>query len=100
MCRGHHTAQMCFLTRLLQAVLMVFLFCSLTNEGIPPHLTELANLKAIGLKRNNLSAIPEVLGSMHSLQEIYLENNPTLEVRDSLPSESHATDLAIMQLHP
>lgn len=54
--------------------------CSLTNAGIPSSLTQLSHLKAIGLKKNNLSRVPPVLGSMHSLQEIYLENNPTLEV--------------------
>lgn len=44
------------------------------------NLTELGQLKAIGLKRNNLSSVPLVLGGIQSLQEIYLENNPSLEV--------------------
>ena len=58
----------------------VLFYCSLTNSGIPVTLPELGNLRAIGLKRNNLTAVPLVLGSMQSLQEIYLENNSSLEV--------------------
>lgn len=55
--------------------------CRLTDDGIPSSLTRLHRLKAIGLKRNALTRVPQVLGGMQSLQEIYLENNPTLEVR-------------------
>ena len=55
--------------------------CSLTNAGIPSSLTRLSHLKAIGLKKNNLTQVPPVLGAIRSLQEIYLENNPALEVR-------------------
>jgi Leucine-rich repeat (LRR) protein len=54
--------------------------CRLTDAGIPDSLTKLSQLKAIGLKGNNLRLVPRVLGAMRSLQEIYLENNPYLEV--------------------
>ena len=54
--------------------------CSLTDAGIPSGLARLSHLKAIGLKKNLLTRVPPVLGSMQSLQEIYLENNPALEV--------------------
>ena len=37
-------------------------------------------LKSIGLKRNCLTSVPRMLGQMHSLQEIYLEDNNDLEV--------------------
>ena len=54
--------------------------CRLTNEGLPPSLTELKYLKAIGLKRNCLTSVPRMLGAMTSLQEIYLEDNAKLQV--------------------
>ena len=53
----------------------------LTNAGLPGSLARLPHLKAIGLKKNCLTAVPRVLGAMRSLQEIYLEDNTELEVR-------------------
>lgn len=56
------------------------MLCRLTNEGLPPTLTQLKYLKAIGLKRNCLTSVPRMLGAMTSLQEIYLEDNAKLQV--------------------
>ena len=53
----------------------------LTNAGLPGSLARLPHLKAIGLKKNCLTAVPRVLGAMRSLQEIYLEDNTELEAR-------------------
>ena len=53
----------------------------LTNAGLPGGLARLPHLKAIGLKKNCLTAVPRVLGAMRSLQEIYLEDNTELEAR-------------------
>ena len=55
--------------------------CRITNAGLPSGLARLPYLKSIGLKRNCLTSGPRVLGRMHSLQEIYLEDNNELEVR-------------------
>ena len=52
----------------------------LTNETIPTALTKLSHLKAIGLKNNLLTRVPPLLGRISSLQEIYLEDNPAMEV--------------------
>ncbi len=52
----------------------------LTNAGLPAGLARLPHLKAIGLKKNCLTAVPRVLGALRSLQEIYLEDNTELEV--------------------
>jgi hypothetical protein len=52
----------------------------IANGGLPMTLTRLPHLKAIGLKKNCLTAVPRVLGYMCSLQEIYLEDNTDLEV--------------------
>ena len=56
----------------------------LTNAGLPGSLARLPHLKAIGLKKNCLTAVPRVLGAMRSLQEIYLEDNTELEARPKL----------------
>ena len=66
----------------------------LSNGGLPIGLARLPHLKAIGLKKNVLTAVPRVLGHIRSLQEIYLEDNIDLEVTpgavcsllDALPS--------------
>ena len=52
----------------------------ITNEGLPSSLGRLPHLKAIGLKKNRLTSVPRLLGSLRSLQEIYLEDNDELEV--------------------
>ena len=52
----------------------------LSNGGLPIGLARLPHLKAIGLKKNVLTAVPRVLGHIRSLQEIYLEDNIDLEV--------------------
>ncbi len=57
----------------------------LTNAGLPAGLARLPHLKAIGLKKNCLTAVPRVLGALRSLQEIYLEDNTELEVRRPRP---------------
>ena len=54
--------------------------CRITNEGLPTSLGRLPHLKAIGLKKNRLTSVPRLLGSLRSLQEIYLEDNDELEV--------------------
>ena len=54
--------------------------CRITNAGLPSGLARLPYLKSIGLKRNCLTSVPRMLGQMHSLQEIYLEDNNELEV--------------------
>lgn len=54
--------------------------CRITNAGLPSGLARLPYLKSIGLKRNCLTSVPRMLGHMHSLQEIYLEDNNELEV--------------------
>ena len=54
--------------------------CRITNAGLPSGLARLPYLKSIGLKRNCLTSVPRMLGQMHSLQEIYLEDNNDLEV--------------------
>lgn len=54
--------------------------CRITNAGLPSGLARLPYLKSIGLKRNCLTSVPRMLGKMHSLQEIYLEDNNDLEV--------------------
>lgn len=51
------------------------------NEGLPMSLARLPHLRAIGLKKNALTAVPRVLGYMRSLQEIYLEDNADLQAR-------------------
>ncbi len=51
------------------------------NEGLPTSLARLPHLRAIGLKKNALTAVPRVLGYMRSLQEIYLEDNADLQAR-------------------
>lgn len=53
----------------------------ITNAGLPMSLARLPHLKAIGLKKNALTAVPRVLGYARSLQEIYLEDNADLEAR-------------------
>ena len=58
----------------------VFVFCRITNAGLPSGLARLPYLKSIGLKRNCLTSVPMMLGQMQSLQEIYLEDNNDLEV--------------------
>lgn len=55
-------------------------WCRITNAGLPTGLARLPYLKSIGLKRNCLTSVPRMLGHMHSLQEIYLEDNNELEV--------------------
>lgn len=55
-------------------------WCRITNAGLPSGLARLPYLKSIGLKRNCLTSVPRMLGQMHSLQEIYLEDNNELEV--------------------
>lgn len=58
----------------------------LTNTGLPDGLSSLSQLKAIGLKRNKLTEVPRVLGSLTALQEIYLEDNVNLEVLRPAPA--------------
>ncbi len=65
---------------LYQHVSLYLLFCRITNAGLPSGLARLPYLKSIGLKRNCLTSVPRMLGQMHSLQEIYLEDNNDLEV--------------------
>ncbi|KAK9906656.1 hypothetical protein WJX75_005626 [Coccomyxa subellipsoidea] len=52
----------------------------ITDDGLPMCLSRLPHLRAIGLKKNALTTVPRVLGYMHSLQEIYLEDNLDLEI--------------------
>lgn len=61
-------------------------FCRITNAGLPSGLARLPYLKSIGLKRNCLTSVPRMLGKMHSLEEIYLEDNSDLEV-SSCPAQ-------------
>ena len=70
------------------------MLCRLTNEGLPPTLTQLKYLKAIGLKRNCLTSVPRMLGAMTSLQEIYLEDNAKLQVSllTARPAACHAME--------
>ncbi|KAL3136894.1 hypothetical protein ABBQ32_006503 [Trebouxia sp. C0010 RCD-2024] len=56
----------------------------ITNAGLPSGLARLPYLKSIGLKRNCLTSVPRMLGQMHSLQEIYLEDNNELEVTEPI----------------
>jgi hypothetical protein len=57
----------------------------ITDDGLPMCLSRLPHLRAIGLKKNALTTVPRVLGYMHSLQEIYLEDNLDLEARPPFP---------------
>lgn len=70
----------------------------LTNEGLPPTLTQLKYLKAIGLKRNCLTSVPRMLGAMTSLQEIYLEDNAKLQVEESLGFLEHLVNLETLMM--
>ena len=54
---------------------------ALGEGALPPDLgARLPLLRALGLKRNALAAVPRALGSATALEEIYLEDNADLEV--------------------